>query len=112
MSVWEAVHAALAPVIGHAGVAALYKRTLHLTRPVHPWLGPAYESTAKPGDYSALRAVLAQQDSAVAGAAHDAMLQTLHQLLGTLIGPSLTARLLQAVWPLTHAGPAVQDNPK
>lgn len=110
---WEAVYAALSPVLGPGGVVALYKRTLHLARADHPWLAAPYESTVPPGDFSALRAALAEQSSAVAGAAHDSMLQTLHQLLDTLIGPSLTARLLQAVWPLTpEAGHAVKDNLK
>ena len=108
------MHAALSPVIGQAGVAALYRRALHLSSADYPWLAAAYEGATTPGDFTAFREALAGQTSAVAGAAHDAMLQTLQRLLANLIGPSLTARLLEAVWPVptNTAGPAVQDNTK
>ncbi|HSH89939.1 MAG TPA: hypothetical protein VK996_08120 [Ramlibacter sp.] len=110
IAVWAAVHEALAPVIGQGGVTALYKRSLHLSRESHPWLTSVYEGSAVPGDFSALRAALSEQDSAVAAAAHDAMLQTMCDLLTRLIGSSLTARLLQGVGPSPSTGSAGQDD--
>jgi hypothetical protein len=42
VSTWQLIDTALSPIIGHGGVAALYKRSLYLTGRVHPWLvGPA-----------------------------------------------------------------------
>jgi hypothetical protein len=109
VAAWSAVHAALAPVIGQGGVTALYKRSLHLTRTDHPWLASAWEGAVTPGDFMSLRAALALQDAVVAAAAHDTMLRTLHDLLTTLIGPSLTTRLLISASAFPIAGPAVQD---
>jgi hypothetical protein len=109
VAVWIAVDAALAPVIGARGSAALYKRCLHLTRVSHPLLSGAYIAASPPGDYSALAAVLSQQTPSDAAAAHDAMLQTFTDLLADLIGRSLTRRLLQAAWSPNSYGNAVQD---
>ena len=109
IATWRAIDAALSPVIGPRGSAALYKRSLHLARADHPWLAPAYEGFAHPGDFGTLRAVLAQRDAIGAAAAHDAILKIFHDLLADLIGRSLTQRLLQAVWQTPSNGNAVQD---
>ena len=109
VAMWGIVHDALSPVIGPGGVAALYKRTLHLSREAYPWLGAAYDDAVVPGDFTSLRAALSNEDSKVAAAAHDAMLQTLHDLLARLIGPSLTSRLLPGIWPSPPTGPAAPD---
>ena len=110
VAVWVAIDGALAPVIGARGNAALYKRSLHLARAQHPWLAAAYEGAVQPGDYSALRAALAQQTAANASQAHDALLRIFHDLLADLIGRSLTRRLLQAAWEPNSYGNAVQDD--
>jgi len=109
VAIWGAIDAALSPVIGPRGSAALYKRSLHLASGAYPWLAAAYEGAVRPGDFSALQAVLSQQTSTIAAAAHDALLQTFHDLLADLIGRSLTQRLLQAVWETPSSGTAVQD---
>lgn len=96
-------------MIGQGGVAALYKRTLHLASIDHPWLAAAYQGAGLPGDFTSLRAALSQQDSISAAAAHEAMVRILRDMLANLVGPSLTGRLLQAVWAPPSAGNAVQD---
>jgi len=109
VAVWRAMDAALSPVIGARGSAALYKRSLHLTRTDYPWLAAAYQGAIQPGDFSALGAALSEQTAKAAAAAHDAVLYTFHDLLADLIGRSLTQRLLQAVWEPPTSGNAVQD---
>ncbi|WP_053076534.1 hypothetical protein [Caenimonas sp. SL110] len=109
VAAWTALHDALAPVIGQGGAAALYKRALHLARVDYPWLAAAYEGAATPGNFSSLHAALAAQDTPVAAAAHATIVRTLNDLLSTLIGPSLTERLLKPASHLLSAGPAVQD---
>ena len=96
VAVWGAIDAALSPVIGPRGSAALYKRSLHLARAHHPWLAAAYEGAAHPGDYGALRLALSRQTAVVAAQAHEALMTTFQELLASLIGPSLTARLLRS----------------
>lgn len=97
IAVWDAMHRAIAPVIGARGSAALHHRILHVARATHPWLDAACEAAAVPGDFSVLRQALASRTASEAAAAHDSMLQAFLELLTTLIGEPLTARLLQAV---------------
>ena len=49
------------------------------------------------GEFAALRSVLSQQRSAQVVAANGALLQTFYDLLSSLIGVSLTERLLRSV---------------
>lgn len=109
VSTWVAIDAALSPVIGPRGNAALYRRSLHLARAHYPWLEAAYEGAVRPGDYSALHAALSQQPAADAKQAHEAMLQTFQDLLADLIGGSLTQRLLQAIWEPPSSGKTAHD---
>ena len=110
---WHEIHTALSPVIGPRGVQALYRRTLYLTRSTHPWLASGREASGRekpdPDDYADLRAALAQQTSAVAAAAHGALLHHFFDLLTSLIGGSLTERLLRSVWDRLPSGDAAQD---
>ena len=99
----EQVGSELAPIIGQRGVAALYTRSLYLATAAHPWL----ELQAEPQgsmDLSALKTAIAGQPSADAAAGGVAVLQTFHALLTSLIGASLTDRLLDAVW--VHHSPS------
>jgi hypothetical protein len=95
---WRDIDAALSPIIGQRGVAALYQRSLHLTRDGYPWLATVYESTLQEGDFTALQTALSQQTSSAAAAGNSTLLQTFCDLLSNLIGQSLTERLLESVW--------------
>lgn len=106
---WQEIDAALTPIIGSRGVAALFKRSLHLNRQVHPCLAGMLESVQTTLDVAPLKAVLAQQSSAEAAAAGGDVLQTFYELLTNLVGPSLTERLLRSVWITFLSGPAAQD---
>jgi hypothetical protein len=97
VSVWRDIDAALAPIIGQRGVAALFRRTLHLIRHEYPWLTAAHESMADTVDLVALQSTLSQRTSANAVAANGALLQRFLEQLASLIGESLTERLLRAV---------------
>lgn len=98
VAAWQAIDSALAPIIGQRGVAALYKRSLHLNRPLRPCLNAAIETTEALLGLAALKSVLAQQSAIEAAAIGAELLQTFHELLTTLVGPSLTERLLRSVW--------------
>lgn len=110
VAVWRDVDAALNSVIGLRGVAALYRRSLFLQRVAHPWLASALSGPAAAMDLAALKAALAQQDSAVAAAAGGATLQTFYELLTGLVGASLTERLLRPVWATFLSGSPAQDS--
>ena len=103
IALWQQIESVLAPILGQRGVAALYKRSLHLAIAAHPWL-ELQEDLQVTMDLAALKSVIAEQDSADAAAGGVAMLHTFHILLTSLIGSSLTGRLLDAVW--THSSPS------
>jgi hypothetical protein len=109
VSTWKVVEAALAPIIGSKGVAALYGRSLYLIRAAHPWLAAIHQGPESTMDFPLLQQVLAQQESATAAAAGGAHLQTLYELLGSLIGPSLTGQLLRSAWDNPFDRGAAQD---
>jgi hypothetical protein len=90
--------AALTPILGTRGVAALYLRTLHVTRAHHAWLAEPLEVAQPAIDLVALQAAFVRQDRAEATAAATALLQSFHDLLASLIGLPLCARLLDPVW--------------
>lgn len=109
---WAAVSAALTPVIGQRGVAALYRRSLHLCRPAHPCLAEVVWGEDALLDLGPLKAVLAALSADASAAVAADLLQTLHELLVSLIGPSLTERLLGAVWAHFLSGTPAQDIPR
>ena len=110
-SSWREIEAALAPVIGHRGVGALFERSLYLARTHYPWLAAVPENIEARMDLAALTAVLQKQGSAAAAAGGGAHLEALHELLGSLIGQSLAERLLRSTWSNPLTGSAAQDLP-
>lgn len=90
---------ALAPIVGQGGVAALYKRSLLLTAREHPMLSGLHADVHTVMDVSPLASrltSLSQSDVARVGAA---LLLSFYELLGSLVGTSLTERLLRSTLP-------------
>lgn len=106
VSTMQNMDAALAPIIGQQGVVALYRRSLHLCISTHPRLAGTYDSVQAAMDLTVLTSILVQQSEADALFFGETLLTTLYELLSTLIGPSLTARLLRGVWE-----PSLSDTP-
>ena len=106
---WRDVDAALSPIIGQRGVAALFKRSLVLIDPAHISLVTAHDDLDALGDFAALRATLEQQSSANAIATNGALLQKFSDLLINLIGESLAERLLHSVWDNPSSDGAVRE---
>ncbi|WLH85146.1 hypothetical protein [Pseudomonas sp. FP2338] len=106
VAILQALDAALTPIIGQHGVVALYRRSLHLCVSTHPRLAGTYDSVPATMDLIALKSVLVEQQGTEALFFGEVLLTTLYELLTTLIGPSLTARLLRGVWE-----PSLSDTP-
>jgi hypothetical protein len=111
ISIWHEIDGALHPIVGQRGVASLYRRSLHLTSPAYPWLAGLQDDIQAAMDLAALRSVLVQQSSANAAASGGDLLQTFHELLASLVGDSLTERLLRSIWAMSTSLPA-QDTPR
>jgi hypothetical protein len=111
VSTWQLIDIALTPIIAQQGVAALYKRSLYLTVPAHSWLAGTHEGIQSTMDLALLKSVLVRQSSADAAACGGALLQTFYELLTSLVGLSLTERLLRSVWANSLSGTSAQDSP-
>jgi hypothetical protein len=110
---WADMELALSPVLGRRGVAALYKRSLHLNVAAYPWLALVPEGTdnALAIDLLPLRSILARQSGADAAEVGAVLIHTFIELLSSLMGASLSERLLDSVWaPPSNSGPTAQDN--
>ena len=97
VATWRDIGAALGPVIGQGGVAALYGRSLRLCASTHPWLADLHGADRSPMDLAALQSVLARQDAAAAAAGGAAVFLIFRELLASLVGASLTERLMRSV---------------
>jgi hypothetical protein len=108
-STLDEIEHALSPILGQKGVLALRKRSVHLAGKLHPWLITARED--KPLDDPAiLEATLSAQTSSDAAAGGAAILQSFYELLASLVGTSLTERLLRTVWLQFLDAPPSQDS--
>lgn len=105
----QGIGQALVPIVGRRGMAALYQRSLRLSRSTHAWLPAADEGTEAEFALTALKAALTRQTPADAAAAGTQLLANFHALLITLIGESLTERLLRPVWVTLLSGPSARD---
>jgi hypothetical protein len=108
-AVWRDIDQALHPILGHRGVLALYNRSLALAAVRHPWLAAGHPGALAAIDASALRAALVQQAPAEAAAGGSALLQRFRDLLSSLVGASLTDRLLRPVWAPTPGASPLED---
>jgi hypothetical protein len=98
LSTWHQMATRLAPVIGTRGVDALFSRSLHLTSSAFPWLAIAEGHGDSTAPLIRFRACLEVRETSDAAEASYALLVTFTELLATLIGESLTDRLLSPVW--------------
>jgi len=109
VAIWHEIDEVLHPIIGHRGVAALYNRSLHLTAARFPWLAAAHPGAAAAVDPSALKSALVRRDAAEAAAGGVALFQQFRELLASLVGTTLTDRLLHSVWARSTGASPAQD---
>jgi hypothetical protein len=100
VALWLQISARLVPVIGARGVDVLFSRTVYLSARSFSWLGVAGNRARGTNSVDDVSARIERQGAAVAAAASCEFLCTLTVLLATLIGDSLTDRLLGPVWAL------------
>jgi len=90
----QQIQAALAPVIGRGGVAALYERSRHLSSRSHSWLAAPADSLGQGIDLEEIKLLIAQQSDSAAEAGSRFLLKSFHDLLAGLVGGSLTRQLI------------------
>ena len=109
VAAWRDIDAALSPIIGDRGTAALFTRCLYLMRTDYPWLADAHASTSPLGALPGLRAAFSAQTGVTAASANGALLHTFFDLVTHLIGGSLAERLLKTVWDDSSSDRAVRE---
>jgi len=98
ISIWHDARVRLAPVIGGQGVDVLLRRSLHVAGRTLPCLAVAGHAGSSAELLAALQVRLAGCETALAIEASEAFLVTFIELLASLIGQSLTERLLAPIW--------------
>ena len=105
-SLWREVDRVLSPIVGRRGVSALFERSLQVAHRTDPRLVALLDDGELPLDPTAFASLIASQTDADAARWGEAFLQAFHALLISLIGPSLTERLLHTAW-----GPPAPEAP-
>ncbi len=94
-TIWHGIERALSPILGKRGVAALYHRSLHVAGATYPWLDERHDGVPLVFDVETLKSAVVQQSAADAVAGGTSLILAFCELLASLIGPSLTERLLR-----------------
>lgn len=98
LAIWQQMASRLEPVIGARGIEALFSRSLHLASRTSPWLATAAVHGNSAASLDSLKVCLEGREPSVAADAGCGLLATFTELLASLIGESLTERLLGVVW--------------
>jgi hypothetical protein len=106
---WCRIEAKLSPILGAAGVAALFRRSLYALRDARPGLALAEEASGAAGDFELLRSALVKLSQADAATAHSALMQVFRDLLAGLIGAPLSERLLNTATDFSLIGSAGEE---
>lgn len=98
VQLWELLAGELTPIIGEAGFAILYARSLHLTQSEFPWLGGGKTPQPPDSQFKSLSISLAGRSSSEVADACKALFVVFADTLAILIGESLTNGILHAAW--------------
>ena len=95
---WGSLGSELIPIIGEAGFAIIYARSLHLNQSAFPWLpvGPVPNPVGPL--FTSLATSLNERTPAETLEACQALFLTFTDMLAVLIGESITTSILRAAW--------------
>lgn len=97
-AIWSQAADLLTPVIGNRGFEVIFRRSLYLTSKTFPWLAFDEEQGDVAALLASLKSRIAGRDADDAAEAGYTLLVAFTELLITLIGESLTDRMLGPVW--------------
>ena len=97
---WEKLADEIVSIVGEAGFASLYERSVHQAQSTFPWLPPGASPLQPPhrNRFAELGMCLAEQTPADARAAHSLLLTLFTDILASLIGEQLTSSILRSAW--------------
>ncbi len=98
VGLWTQMAAQLIMIIGAGGFDSLYARSVFLSQSTYPWL--AADSVAPQTDqrFACLKDSLQAQSPTLAREASCLLLITFTNILASMIGEGLTARILNSAW--------------
>lgn len=97
IDLWEKLADEIVSIVGEAGFASLYERSVHLTQPTFPWLPPS-PLPPQGNRFAELKARLADQPTAHVLAANTLLLTSFTDILASLIGEQMTSSILRSAW--------------
>jgi hypothetical protein len=110
VALWREIDAALSPIIGQRGLAALHGRSLDLVAREFAWLRDARDNSVMSEiDFGVVRRMFVLRPPEESHDAALAVFRCFHDLLAGMVGESLTERLLHAIWDNPFGGQAAQD---
>lgn len=95
---WNSIVETLNPVLGVRGVESLSRRCVFVAAVQRAWLRELHDPSAAGIPRLSLVDAFTRQPPAEAAAGGALLIKTLNELLTSLVGASLTERLLQPVW--------------
>lgn len=111
LGTWQAIEAALEPIIGPLGFSAIYGRAVKLARVEHPFLADIQGPATAPPSLQRLHAVLQDRPADAAAAAHSTLLVSFCEVLSSLVGAALSERLLRTVGDSPSSGTSPEPKP-
>lgn len=96
---WTRVAAALEPIVGQGGMAALFRHAVCRTASQYLWLAALLSDDEETASLYRLSEVFSAQRPDTAAAAGSALFDSFGETLVSLLGAPLSARLLQPVQP-------------
>lgn len=96
---YEELIRVLAPLIGQLGVDAVTARAVHLARREYPWLANTREPDSAEAPLTRISLFSEPQDPPLTLEAAAGVFATFLGLLASMIGHSLTTRLVRQAWP-------------
>jgi hypothetical protein len=95
INLWQSLATEIIAIIGEGGFSALYTRSVFITQETFHWL----TASAPPAQrFDELKTCLQAQPPTLARIGNSVLLITFTDILATLIGEQLTARILSSAW--------------
>lgn len=98
IGLWDQLATQIISIVGEGGFDSLYARSLFLTRSTFPWVVASSGSPPTDHRFETLKTSLEAQTPALIREANSLLLITFTDILASLVGEPLTARILDSAW--------------
>ncbi len=98
IQLWAQMATQIISIVGEGGFDSLYARSVYLSQSTFPWLAASSGHSPSSHRFADLKTSLEGQPSALASEANCLLLTTFTDILATLVGEPLMARILDSAW--------------